>query len=130
MRKAAELRSRLSRTVLAATSVLVLASCAGILPAEAPTHPASAPATGGNAASALQALPVKGRAPETGYSRDRFGQAWTDDVTVGGGHNGCGRRDDILRSLAVRSTIAGDDVRRNYSICSPVDSGALTASRP
>ena len=27
--------------------------------------------------------------------------------------------------LAVRSTIAGDDVRRNYSICSPVDSGAL-----
>jgi len=97
LRKAAELRSRLSRTVLAATSVLVLASCAGILPAEAPTHPASAPATGGNAASALQALPVKGRAPQTGYSRDQFGQAWTDDVTVGGGHNGCGTRDDILR---------------------------------
>jgi len=60
-------------------------------------HPASNLATGGNAASALQALPVKGRAPQTGYSRDQFGQAWTDDVTVGGGHNGCGTRDDILR---------------------------------
>jgi hypothetical protein len=93
LRRAAELRSRLSTAVLAATSVLVLASCAGILPAEAPTHPASAPATGGNAASALQALPVKGRAPQTGYSRGRFGQAWTDDVTVGGGHNGCGTRE-------------------------------------
>ena len=82
------MRSRLSTAVLAATSVLVLASCAGFLPAEAPMHPASNLATGGNAASALQALPVKGRAPQTGYSRDRFGQAWTDDVTVGGGHNG------------------------------------------
>jgi hypothetical protein len=42
-------------------------------------------------------LPVKGRAPLTGYSRDQFGPAWTDDVTVADGHNGCDTRNDILR---------------------------------
>jgi len=40
---------------------------------------------------------VKGRAAKTGYSRDAFGPAWTDDVDVSGGHNGCGTRDDVLR---------------------------------
>jgi hypothetical protein len=33
----------------------------------------------------------------TGYSRDQFGPAWTDDVTVALGHNGCDTRNDILR---------------------------------
>jgi hypothetical protein len=42
-------------------------------------------------------LPVKGRAPLTGYSRAQFGPAWTDDVTVPDGHNGCDTRNDILR---------------------------------
>ena len=42
-------------------------------------------------------LPVKGRAPKTGYSRDEFGSAWTDDVPVEFGHNGCDTRNDILR---------------------------------
>jgi hypothetical protein len=32
----------------------------------------------------------------TGYSRDQFGPAWTDDVTVADGHNGCDTRNDIL----------------------------------
>jgi hypothetical protein len=45
----------------------------------------------------LQTLAVKGRAPKTDYSREQFGQAWTDDVTVAGGHNGCDTRNDILR---------------------------------
>jgi hypothetical protein len=45
----------------------------------------------------LAILPVKGRAPLTGYSRDQFGAAWTDDVTVADGHNGCDTRNDILR---------------------------------
>ncbi|WP_345602221.1 GmrSD restriction endonuclease domain-containing protein [Tomitella cavernea] len=45
----------------------------------------------------LAGLPVKGRAPKTGYNRDMFGQAWSDDVTVDGGHNGCDTRNDILR---------------------------------
>jgi hypothetical protein len=33
----------------------------------------------------------------TGYSRDEFGPAWTDDVSVADGHNGCDTRNDILR---------------------------------
>ncbi|AZI59638.1 HNH endonuclease [Nakamurella antarctica] len=38
----------------------------------------------------------------TGYSREQFGQRWTDDVAVGGGHNGCDTRNDVLRrSMAV-----------------------------
>ena len=45
----------------------------------------------------LAALPVKGRAPMTGYDRALFGQAWSDDVDVEGGHNGCDTRNDILR---------------------------------
>jgi hypothetical protein len=45
----------------------------------------------------LATLPVKGRAPKTGYDRSMFGDAWTDDVTVDGGHNGCDTRNDILR---------------------------------
>ncbi|AWH91283.1 HNH endonuclease family protein [Dietzia lutea] len=46
---------------------------------------------------ALPQLEVKGRAPRTGYDRDLFGQAWTDDVSVEFGHNGCDTRNDILK---------------------------------
>ena len=49
------------------------------------------------AKAALDRLPVKGRAPKTGYSRDAFGPSWTDDVDVAGGHNGCDTRNDVLR---------------------------------
>lgn len=45
----------------------------------------------------LETIPVKGWAPKNGYSRDQFGQPWTDDVDVEGGHNGCDTRNDILR---------------------------------
>ena len=45
----------------------------------------------------LAGLPIKGRAPKTGYTRDQFGQPWSDDVDVEGGHNGCDTRNDILR---------------------------------
>lgn len=46
---------------------------------------------------ALGTLPVKGRAPKTGYTRAEFGPAWSDDVDVDGGHNGCDTRNDVLR---------------------------------
>ena len=39
----------------------------------------------------LATLPVKGRAPMTGYDRDLFGTPWAD---VDG--NGCDTRDDVL----------------------------------
>ncbi|WP_414826644.1 DUF1524 domain-containing protein [Arthrobacter sp. Soil763] len=40
----------------------------------------------------LSTLPVKGRAPKTGYSRDQFGEAWADVD-----RNGCATRNDMLR---------------------------------
>ncbi|WOC11515.1 hypothetical protein MP11Mi_05870 [Gordonia sp. MP11Mi] len=49
------------------------------------------------ALTTLDTIAVKGRAPKTGYDRALFGQAWTDDVSVDGGHNGCDTRNDILR---------------------------------
>lgn len=51
--------------------------------------PSSATQGDGSAAQALNALAVKGRAPKTGYSRDRFGNGW-------GKTNGCDTRDIIL----------------------------------
>ncbi|BCF81513.1 hypothetical protein AS590_07285 [Prescottella equi] len=56
---------------------------------------ASAPSSA--AIELLAQIPVKGRAPKTGYDRALFGTAWTDDVTVEFGHNGCDTRNDILR---------------------------------
>lgn len=61
---------------------------------------AKAPA-GGDSTSALQSLqslPVKGRAPQTGYDRDaKFGPAWSDATTAPGSRNSCDTRNDILR---------------------------------
>ena len=67
-------------------------------PTPSPTRagPARPPAAG-TALAVLARLPVKGRAPKTGYSRERFGEAWSDDVNVPDGHNGCDTRNDILR---------------------------------
>lgn len=46
----------------------------------------------GIATTVLETLPVKGRAPKTGYSRTQFGPAWTDVD-----RNGCDTRNDILK---------------------------------
>jgi hypothetical protein len=53
----------------------------------------------------LDTLPIKGRAPKTGYGRDAFGKAWTDDVNVEGGRNGCDTRNDILRRDLIDITL-------------------------
>lgn len=39
----------------------------------------------------LDQIPVKGRAPKTGYDRDEFGQRWADID-----RNGCDQRNDVL----------------------------------
>ncbi|WWQ65974.1 HNH endonuclease family protein [Streptomyces sp. Q6] len=46
----------------------------------------------GSALAAVGTLTVKGRAPKTGYSRERFGSAWADTDS-----NSCDTRDDILK---------------------------------
>lgn len=87
-----------------AVAVLVLARS---LPfASGSTSPAATGHSGvrnvgaGTAMGALNRLPVKGKAPMTGYARARFGRAWTDDADQGltspWGHNGCDTRNDAL----------------------------------
>jgi hypothetical protein len=60
-----------------------------------PRRPAAAPAA--NALDAVSRLAVKGRAPRTGYRRDRFGDGWASV-------DGCDTRDRILgRDLRART---------------------------
>ncbi len=56
-----------------------------------PSPSESAVAASGPASAAVRSLSVKGRAPLTGYHRDRFGQAWADVD-----RNGCDTRNDVL----------------------------------
>lgn len=63
-------------------------------PTPKPSKTTSTPkekAASGSAAKALETLPIKGRAPKTGYSRDQFGPSWADVD-----RNGCDTRNDIL----------------------------------
>lgn len=56
------------------------------------TAPKAQPAFATKAIDLLAALPIKGRAPKTGYDRALFGQAWADVD-----RNGCDTRNDILK---------------------------------
>jgi hypothetical protein len=50
---------------------------------------------------ALAHLRAAPRAPKTGYTRAAFGPAWSDDVDVAGGHDGCDQRNQtLLRDMA------------------------------
>jgi hypothetical protein len=51
------------------------------------------------AAKLLTKVAIEGRAPKTGYTRGRFGAAWSDDTTNPSGHNGCDTRTICIRSL-------------------------------
>lgn len=98
--------------VVAAATALALAACTAGAPApdpagglrlrtasptlaaRAPTPPPAATTvpTAGTALAALATLPVKGRAPRTGYDRALFGPSWADTD-----RNGCDTRNDVLR---------------------------------
>lgn len=61
------------------------------LPTEAPYNPL-ANARFSLALEQLDRIPIKGRAPKTGYDREKFGTPWYDQD-----RNGCSTREDILR---------------------------------
>lgn len=87
-------------------AAVVLAAFLALFPSGVPAASASSPDTetldgtstaaaepgAVEAADLLATLPVKGRAPKTGYERALFGPTWAD---VDG--NGCDTRNDILR---------------------------------
>jgi hypothetical protein len=94
--------------VLTAVTALVMAgslvgceAAANALEVLEPASGIGAPGTANPASAAyalvqLESIPVKGRAPKTGYARDEFGPAWADTD-----RNGCDTRNDILaRDLA------------------------------
>jgi hypothetical protein len=67
----------------------------------APAKPSAPTDTVSSAALAqLATIPVKGRAPKTGYARAQFGPAWSDVD-----HNGCDTRNDMLRRDLTKITV-------------------------
>jgi len=60
----------------------------------------AAPGAGRTAVDVLATLPVKGRAPQTGYDRDQFGPAWSDVD-----RNGCDTRNDVLARDLTEETL-------------------------
>jgi hypothetical protein len=72
-------------------------------PAPTPTAVAVPSATTAETLATLATIPVKGRAPATGYDREGgFGNAWTDVD-----RNGCDTRNDVLARDLVATTLAG-----------------------
>jgi hypothetical protein len=70
--------------------------------ADEPSSSATAPPAGPSprfdgARRALKELEVRGWDRTSDFRRSLFGEAWSDDVDVEFGHNGCNTRDDILR---------------------------------
>lgn len=90
------------RPLIVAVLALALAGCGGGITTPAPAAatpaalvavtPAPAAPTPDRALDALGLLPVKGRAPKTGYSRDQFGPTWGD-----ADRNQCDTRNDMLK---------------------------------
>lgn len=72
--------------------------------------------TGGKGAAlaAADSLPVKGRAPKTGYSRARFGTAWADTDS-----NSCDTRDDILKRDLKEVKFTGGTCKVTYGLLEP-----------
>lgn len=69
---------------------------------------------GGAALAAADSLPVKGRAPKTGYARDRFGTAWADTDS-----NSCDTRDDILKRDLKDVKFTGGTCKVTYGLLDP-----------
>lgn len=77
----------------AGRAILAIALAFGLIAGATISRSHAAPFIGvGPVSSVLDKIPVKGRAPKTGYSRSQFGHAWADM-----NHNGCDTRNDILK---------------------------------
>jgi hypothetical protein len=90
-------------SVASAPTPSVVAPIAVATPRAAPARTVVPTGGPGSALAVLAALPVKGRAPMTGYARVAdFGTAWLDVD-----RNGCDTRNDILRRDLVDATGSG-----------------------
>ena len=73
--------------------------------------------------AALDSLAVRGRAPSTGYARERFGQAWADVD-----RNGCDTRNDVLRR-DLTATVVQDCVVLSGTLDDPYTGVPITFAR-
>ncbi|KUO10701.1 HNH endonuclease family protein [Streptomyces sp. DSM 15324] len=101
--------------LMSAVAVMAVAGCdgqgvGGGLGSE-PGSGSGPKAGGGAALTAAGSLTVKGRAPKTGYARDRFGAAWADTDS-----NGCDTRDDILKRDLKGVRFTGGDCKVSYGV--------------
>ncbi|RYZ25979.1 MAG: HNH endonuclease, partial [Propionibacteriaceae bacterium] len=93
------------------------------LPASAELPPGGAQ----TAVAVLATLPVKGRAPKTGYSREQFGDGWVDTD-----RNGCDSRNDVLaRDLSGETFKPGtrDCVVATGTLADPYSGKAIVFTR-
>jgi hypothetical protein len=74
----------------------------------------TAAGAGGAALAAVDSLTVKGRAPKTGYDRDKFGSPWADTDS-----NGCSTRDDILKRDLKEVKFSDGDCKVSSGILDP-----------
>jgi Protein of unknown function (DUF1524) len=91
-------------SVVAAILITATTGCGSTLVTIRPPTPAGGPIPAAaqqptDAATTLAQLPVKGRAPKTGYEREQFGPAWKDVD-----RNGCDQRNDVLARDLVDET--------------------------
>jgi hypothetical protein len=70
----------------------------------------------------LATLPVKGRAPLTGYSRAQFGPAWPTE-------NGCDARNEVLRRDLERPVLQGSCTVETGTLVSPYTAGTISFVR-
>ncbi|PKW09476.1 Protein of unknown function [Streptomyces sp. 1222.5] len=99
----------------AVTAVAVLVAVTGCKVEQ--TGGASGPEETGGGGAALKAadsLTVKGRAPKTGYDRERFGTAWADTDS-----NSCDTRDDILKRDLKEVRYTGGTCKVTYGLLDP-----------
>jgi hypothetical protein len=91
-------RNRIVLGVVVVVAVLLLIGLSVFIYNKQKVGKSGNPSAQRAALTLLDTIPVKGRAPSVGYTRDQFGQPWTDQVDgVEFGRNGCDTRDDILR---------------------------------
>jgi hypothetical protein len=79
------------------------AATAAPTPSATATPTRTAPATAvkrGTALALLATLTVKNGAPQTGYTRERYGPAWADTD-----RNGCDTRNDVLRHALIAKSL-------------------------
>nr|WP_308119429.1 HNH endonuclease family protein [Streptomyces sp. JJ38] len=93
----------ISRRTTAAAALALLATVATACTVD-DTAEDGEPGPDGRVLAALRELPVKDRAPRTGYDRRMFGSPWADVD-----QNGCDTRDDILARDLRDVKLAEDD---------------------